>query len=167
MALPFSSNPLCAVAIYDPNWIVKWPCVPLWERENTMNIGTKCFMMWCKDLKSSLDHVFLPLQAILYQQHVLPAPALFTTEKSFFSARSSLLHVHSECSLTVKSFPSCLILLSSALQRALSPRVPANGCLCLEASNNCSSRPPSLFVSYRGSASSVSPVPLCLEGYGG
>lgn len=66
----------------------------------------------------------------------------------------------------IKWFSSCLILCSAAPQRALSPRVPASACLCLEASNNCSSPPPSLFVSYRGSAPSVLPVPLCLEGVG-
>lgn len=51
----------------------------------------------------------------------------------------------------IKWFSSHLILLFSSPQRALSPRVPTSVCPCLEASNNCSSLLPSLFVSYRGS----------------
>lgn len=50
------------------------------------------------------------------------------------------------------SLPRRLILLSSAPQRAPSPRVPASVCLCPEASSSCSSRPPSLSVSCRGSS---------------
>lgn len=84
----------------------------------------------------------------------------------FFTTNPTILCVHSEYILAAEWFPSWLILLSSVLQRARSPRVPASVCLCLEASNNCSSPPPSLFVSYRGSAPSVLPIPPCLEGTG-
>ena len=112
----------------------------------------------------TLHNILFLLHTILYQKNVLHVWTLFTTERTVSPAIQ--MRVHSECTLAVKWFSSCLILLSSAPQRALSPRVPASVCLCLEASNNCSSPPPSLFVSYRGSAPSVLPVPLCLEAVG-
>lgn len=64
----------------------------------------------------------------------------------------------------IKCFPSHVILLPFYPQRPRSPRVPASVCLCPEASNNCSSPPLSLFASYKGSAPSVLPVPVRLEG---
>lgn len=84
----------------------------------------------------------------------------YSTEKTFFpqSNISRVPHTHTpECILSdkvifIRSDPHLLL----SPQRALSPRAPASGCRCLEASNNCSSPPPSLFASYRGSA------PICL-----
>lgn len=100
---------------------------------------------------------FISTSHHLYQQHAL--------EKSFpclhpVKCRACTVNVFWE----IKWISSSLILLASSPQRARSPRVPASVCQCLEASNNCSSPPPSLFVSYRGSAQSLLPIPLCPEG---
>lgn len=73
------------------------------------------FKMFYRDLILFLRY------RISYQQHVLRVSALSTTEKNVFTAQSNTLCVHSECTLAVKWFSSCLILLSTESSKPQSP----------------------------------------------
>lgn len=134
---------------------------------NTEDIETLIVVMFSKDPICSLRRFLFLFYTIIYQQRSLHQ--LFSLQGNCFTAAAHLNISYASAVYVlwqIKWFSSRLILLSSAPQRALSPRVPASVSLCLEASNNCSSPPPSLFVSYRGSSPYVLPVPLCLVGMG-